>query len=230
MKLIKIVLFLLYVITDIILLYIEIKLSVAVIVLLLILMSVSAAIHLFVHECGHLVGGLISGYKLVSLQIGPINITTDRSDKILFSLKHTRGGQCIMVPSDNAVLHYKAYNFGGIYANAFISVISSLLLLVDSFYATLFFVQLLFIGILKIIINLFPYMDHSVPNDGYIVELLKRDSTIQKDYVVYLSLYAALFWNENVCRDEYSYSRKPAKNDEDLLYYNGIQKLLESIR
>ncbi len=230
MKLTKIVLFLLCITTNFILLYKEINLSFAAIILLLILMSVSAAIHLSAHECGHLIGGLISGYKLVWLKIGPINLTVDRSNKILFSLKHTHGGQCIMVPPENAVLCYKAYNFGGIYANAFISAISSLLLLLDSFYATLFFVQLLFIGILKIIINLFPHMDHSVPNDGYVVELLKRDSTIQKDYVVYLSLYAALFWNEDVCRDDYFYSREPTKNDEDLLYYNGIQKLLESVR
>ena len=229
MKLTKTILLFSYVATNFAVLYTEESLSFVTIVLVVILVSVSSAIHLSVHECGHLVGGLISGYKLVCLQIGPINLVADRSKKLSLSMKNTRGGQCIMLPPKSAVVHYKAYNLGGVYTNVFVSAIGSILLLADSFYVTLFFIQLLFIGLIKIITNLFPHIDHSIPNDGYVVKLLNRDPKIQEDYIAYLSLYAALFWNESVCRDEYSYSRESTKNDEDLFYYNGIQELLGTL-
>lgn len=134
-----------------------------------------------------------------------------------------------MLPPKTADIRYKAYNLGGICANAFIPIISLPLLLFNSFYATLFFVQLLFIGIIKIIINLFPNINHDVPNDGYILRLLKNNAAVQKDYLHYLSLYAALFRNENICPNEYLYVREPTKNDAELLYYNGIRNLLKSI-
>lgn len=229
MKLAKIILLLLFIGINFAVLYTEGKLSFITIALVVTLISASSAIHLSAHECGHLIGGLISGYKLVYLQIGPVNLQANRSKKLSLSVKNTRGGQCIMLPPENAVVHYKAYNLGGIYANAFISAVSALLLLTDSFYAILLFVQLLFIGLIKIITNLFPHMTHSAPNDGYVVKLLKCDPAIQKDYVTYLSLYAALFWNESVCRNEYLYSRESVKNSKDLLYYNGIQELLKML-
>lgn len=229
MKSIKIILFSLYIVLNFITLYLEMKLSFFTIGIVLVLLSFSSAIHLFAHECGHLIGGLASGYKLVYLQVGPINLEVDKLKKISFSLQHTHGGLCIMFPPKTADIRYKAYNLGGICANAFISIISLPLLLFNSFYATLFFVQLLFIGIIKIITNLFPNINHDVPNDGYILRLLKNNAAVQKDYLHYLSLYAALFRNENICPNEYLYVREPTKNDAELLYYNGIQNLLKSI-
>lgn len=229
MKTIKIILFSLYIAFNFIMLYLKMKLSFFAICIVLVLMSISAAIHLFAHECGHLIGGLASGYKLVSLQVGPINLEVDKSKKISFSLQHTHGGQCIMFPPKTTVIRYKAYNLGGIYANVFISVISLLLLLFNSYYTTLFFVELLFIGIIKITTNLFPNINHDIPNDGYVLKLLRHNAAVQKDYLLYLSLYASLFWNESICRNEYLYVREPAKNDAELLYYNGIQNLLETL-
>lgn len=229
MKSIKIILFSLYIVLNFIMLYLEMKLSFFAIGIVLVLLSLSSAIHLFAHECGHLIGGLASGYKLVCMQVGPINLEVDKSKKISFSLQHTHGGLCIMLPPKVADIRYKAYSLGGICANAFISIISLSLLLFNSFYSTLFFVQLSFIGLIKIITNLLPNINHGVPNDGYILRLLKNNAAVQKDYLHYLSLYAALFWNESICPNEYLYEREPTKNAAELLYYNGIQNLLKSI-
>lgn len=230
MKTIKIILFSLYIAFNFIMLYLKMKLSFFAISIVLVLISVSAAIHLCAHEYGHLIGGLASGYKLVCLQVGPINLAVDKSKKIVFSLQHTHGGQCIMLPPKTVIIRYKAYTLGGIYANVFISAISLLLLLFDSFYTTLFFVQLLFIGIIKIITNLFPTINHDIPNDGYVLRLLSHNAAVQKDYLFYLSLYASLFWNESICPSEYLYAREPTKNEAELLYYNGIQNLLKTIK
>lgn len=135
-----------------------------------------------------------------------------------------------MLPPKTSIIRYKAYTLGGIYANVFISVISLLLLLFDSFYTTLFFIQLLFIGIIKIIINLFPTINHDIPNDGYVLRLLSHNAAVQKDYLFYLSLYASLFRNESICPSEYLYVRELPKNEAELLYYNGIRNLLKTIK
>ena len=47
-----------------------------------------------------------------------------------------------MLPPKADIIRFKAYTLGGIYANVFISVISLPLLLFDSFYTTLFFIQI----------------------------------------------------------------------------------------
>ena len=132
-----------------------------------------------------------------------------------------------MLSPKTAIIHYKAYTLGGIYANVFISAISLLLLLFDSFYTTLFFTQLLFIGIIKIITNLFPTINHDIPNDGYVLRLLSHNAAV---HLFYLSLYASLFWNESICSSEYLYVREPTKNEAELLYYNGIKDLLKMIK
>ena len=229
MKSIKIALFSLYIVFNIVALYLEMKLSFWTICIMLILTSVSSAVHLVAHECGHFIGGLVSGYKLVYMQVGPVNLEVDKSSKIIFSLHSTHGGQCIMLPPKTAVIRYKAYNLGGVYANALISIISVPLLLLDSFYTAIFGAQILLIGIIKIVTNLVPNIKHGIPNDGYVLKLLKHNAAVQKDYLFYLSLYASLFWNENVCPNEYLYVREPAKNEEELLYYNGIQNLLKTV-
>lgn len=229
MNSIKIILFSIHITFNCIILYLKMEVSFFTIAVMLILMSVSSAIHLFVHECGHYIGGLISGYKLIHMQVGPINIVADRSNKVYVCLQHTHGGQCIMLPPKTSVIRYKAYNLGGIYANFFISVMSLLLLDFDSPYTTLFFVQLLLVGIMKIITNLFPNLNQDTPNDGYVLRLLRHNTAVQKDYFLYLSLYASLFWNEKICPNEYMYVREPVKDDAELLYYNGIRYLLETL-
>ena len=227
MNSIKAIFFSLNIVLNFLILYLETKLSFSSIIITLALMYIAAAVHLLAHECGHLIGGLASGYKFVYLQIGPMNLETDRFKKLSFSLQHTHGGQCIMLPIKTNPIRYKAYNIGGIYANVFITIVSTLLLFFDSFYTTLFFIQLLFIGIIKIIANSIPCINHDIPNDGYILKLLRNNTAVQKDYFLYLSLYTSIFWNEYICPSKYSYTREPVKSNDELLYYNGIQDLLK---
>lgn len=121
-----------------------------------------------------------------------------------------------MLPPKTMIIRYKAYTLGGIYANVFISAISLLLLLFDSFYTTLFFVQLLFIGIIKIITNLFPTINHDIPNDGYVLRLLRHNAAVQKITCFtyrYMPLYfgmkayvqASICMHENPQRTKQSY-------------------------
>ena len=85
--------------------------------LLILSFAVIVYVLIITHEAGHLVCGLLSGYKFVSFRIGSL-IFVKQEDKILrkkFSIPGT-GGQCLLDPPDKdedggypAVL----YNLGG---------------------------------------------------------------------------------------------------------------------
>lgn len=81
----------------------------------------------------------------------------------------------------------------------------------------------------EIVSNCLPCLNKGIPNDGFIVKLLNRNTEVQKDYVIYLTLYAALFWGEDILVSDYEYQRTTAVNEDELLYYRGIQELLSTI-
>lgn len=81
---------------------------------------VSEIVLIIAHEAGHLVGGLLSGYKFVSFRIG--NLTFIRKNGHLkikkYSLAGT-GGQCLMCPPDGDpdTVPTTLYLAGGLLAN-----------------------------------------------------------------------------------------------------------------
>ncbi|MCC8130380.1 MAG: hypothetical protein LIO72_01315 [Ruminococcus sp.] len=209
-------------------LHFEESLTASGIVVAVVLYCLSYAVHLLAHECGHLIGGKISGYKLLRLQLGPVNIVRNQKGKLSLKWKSQLSGQCIMVPKKTESVRFKAYNLGGAMANINVSVLSLALLPFDSFYSTLLFIELLLIGIQKSLVNLIPHKSNSVPNDGYIVGLLNHNEVIQGDYAVYLTLYAKLLSGEEINIEEYTYERIMAGDDE-MLYYNEIQNILKEL-
>lgn len=89
-------------------------------------------LQLILHEAGHLVFGLLSGYRFVSFRIGSFTIYKKKG-KIYFgkySIAGT-GGQCLMAPPDmkDGKMPYRLYNLGGVIMNVVISGISFVLYL-----------------------------------------------------------------------------------------------------
>lgn len=181
------------------------------------------------HEVGHYIGGKLSGYQLVFLQIGPGNLIGSRAGKLSFAIRKTKGAQCVMLPPDKNPIRYRAYNLGGIVCNAVIMIGAFGLLFLKSHYATLILIELFYAGALKVVGNLFPRFHNGTPNDGYILKLLKGKPSVQRDYAKYLALYAAMFWEESVCVEDCFYEREPVENEEELLYYNATQELLSDL-
>ena len=181
------------------------------------------------HEVGHYIGGKMSRHKLVLLQIGWVRLTCNRSGRHFFSFNKARCSQCIMLPSGKNPVRYKLYNAGGIIFNVLGTLSAFALLLVDSPIAALLLIEAVFAGGFKIVANLLPSIDDGVPTDGYVLRLLKKNPLIQKDYVKYLSLYAALFWEEKIRVADYNYERDVPNNACELLYYNGIRDLLKEL-
>jgi len=194
----------------------------------LLLYFLCSAIHLLAHESGHYFGGAISGYSLLCLQLGALNIVVN-NNKPTISWKASLSGQCVMIPKTATSVRYKAYNLGGIFTNAFVVILSFLLLLCNSFWTSLLFVELMCVGVQKVLVNAIPHKTNSIPNDAYIVKLLKRNEAIQKDYAMYLRLYGKLFLDEDISPQDFMYEREVSEDEDEMLYYNELQDILSSL-
>lgn len=187
-----------------------------------------SAVHLLAHEIGHYFGGAISGYSLLCLQLGALNIVV-KNNKPTLCWKASLSGQCVMIPRSVTKVRYKAYNLGGIFSNALVVILSFLLLLCNSFWASLLFIEMSCIGVQKVLVNAIPHKTSSIPNDAYVVKLLKKNVAVQKDYAMYLLLYSKLFLDEAVLVQEFMYEREVSADEDEMLYYNEIQNILNSI-
>ena len=226
MKYIKVVLSILSIAVVVVFLYIEKQLSGLNVAISIALYFLVMVIHMSSHEIGHLAGGLLSGYRLLHLRIGPMNIVKKREEKAKVVWKKNRTGHCIMIPLESEPVKYFAYNIGGIVANFLVVTVSFTLLLLNSFYVSLLFLELVIVGLYKILINLIPHKTNAIPNDGYVISLLRRSKDTQKDYAIYLNLYEKVFWDEPICKEDYIYGRKTSTNVDEMLYYDEIRSML----
>lgn len=167
--------------------------------------------------------------NIMLINLGPFNLVKTEKTKIKFTWLKTHGGQCVMYPSQTSTIKYKAYNLGGVIANAIIAALSTLLMLPNNFYLLMMMIELVFVGAYKILVNLIPHKTNGVPNDGYIVKMLDAHIAMRKDYALYLRIYADTFLNKAISPSDYQYERNESLSDDELLYYNEIQEILKSI-
>lgn len=129
-----------------------------------------------IHEAGHLLFGLLTGYRFVSFRI--FNFTIIKSGGHLavkrFSVLGT-AGQCLMAPPTGVPLHqvpYALYNFGGVIANVITATIALIALLAlessqrDAF-IVMFLSFMVLIGLVYTFLNGIPMKIGGMPNDGY---------------------------------------------------------------
>lgn len=131
--------------------------------------SLYAAIIL--HEGGHLVFGLLTGYRFSSFRIGSFMIVKTEG-KVKFKLHSVAGtgGQCLLSPPDmkDGKMPYVLYNLGGVISNILFASVFALIafLTKDSVYAAGLFVTLSLINFTLGISNGIPFSTPSVDNDG----------------------------------------------------------------
>ncbi|MBQ5831341.1 MAG: hypothetical protein IIW44_06925, partial [Alistipes sp.] len=93
---------------------------------------------IILHEAGHLVAGLLSGYRVVSFRVANLMVVR-RDDGLhfgLFSIAGT-GGQCLMEPREQTLaeaeqMPYALYLAGGVVANALVSLVAIVVLAVGN--------------------------------------------------------------------------------------------------
>ena len=196
------------------------------IVIVAVLWLTATALQLSFHEMGHLIGGLISGYCLVFLNIGAVRLSYNQEKKLSISIGKSHGGQCVMEPRNSESRHYLCYNLGGIFTNLLISLAAGGLLLLDSHFANLLFINLTCVGVQKILLNGIPIIVKGTPSDAYVVKLLSNNKDVQKDYCMYLKLFASYYREDSIDCECYKYYRPIDVAEKELLYYREIQSLL----
>lgn len=123
------------------------------------------------HEAGHMICGLLTGYRFVSYRVGSFMwIRLDGKIRLKrFSLTGT-GGQCLMGPPDmkDGKLPYVFYNLGGALMNLIVSAMSVLLAyaLGENWYLALFFGVMAAAGLWLALVNGIPLKLAMLNNDG----------------------------------------------------------------
>lgn len=137
-------------------------------------------VNIVLHEGGHLVAGLLTGYRFVSFRF--FNFTLISKDGHLrwrnFELAGT-GGQCLLAPPNKPIdqIDTRWYNAGGVLANILITAVSLLLIwafdlpqLLDELLGTMAVV-----GVLVALMNGIPMKLGGVANDGLNLFQLEKD-------------------------------------------------------
>ncbi len=135
---------------------------------------------IILHEAGHLIFGLLSGYRFVSFRVDSFMIYK-KQEKFHFG-KYTlagTGGQCLMAPPDlkDGMIPYRLFNMGGVIVNLIVTGISALLFFFSGAGSVmgLFHVVMALIGLFYAIINGIPMRMSGVDNDGYNALSLGKD-------------------------------------------------------
>ena len=145
---------------------------------------VSFYLHIILHEGGHLVCGLLSGYKFVSFRIGSQILIKINGKYHLkkFNIPGT-GGQCLLDPPEMVDGQYpaKLYNLGGGLSNFLFSAAALLISLVSaSRILDVVLFPFILIGIVLGATNLIPLRIGGIANDGYNLMTLDKDPVSSK--------------------------------------------------
>lgn len=168
------------------------------IIFILIELYLAVFLQIIFHELGHLIFGLLTGYKFLSYRIG--NLMLIKKNKKIKLKRMTligTSGQCLMSPPDfnNGNMPFIFYNLGGIVLNILVSLASIFLYLsIDFILVKNFMLILFFVGIYFAIINGIP-MGLAVNNDGYNVMLILKSK--ESKYSFWLQLKV----NESLAND-----------------------------
>jgi len=146
---------------------------------------ISILLGLIIHEAGHLVCGLKTGYEFVSFRVG--SLTVVKEDGKLVRRKFTiagTGGQCVMThePVENPEdMPYFWYHFGGGFFNILCAVIGLVLyLIIPNKTVGMYFAVFTAVSVILALMNLIPIKAMGVPNDGYNIYLLHKSPKNRK--------------------------------------------------
>lgn len=150
-----------------------------------VMIIISYLIHLIIHEAGHLLFGLLTGFEFNSFRIGSW-MWMKKADKIVFrkmTLKGT-GGQCLMSPPRQSKAYF-LYNAGGVIIN----LSTGLIALIAGTSLPLGYVRIGLLGfglagLFTGLTNGAPMIIGPIANDGYnILSIMKEPQALDAFYV-----------------------------------------------
>lgn len=128
-------------------------------------------LQIIIHEGGHLLFGLLTGYSFSSFRIGNL-MWMKEGEKLRFkrmSLAGT-GGQCLMIPPEwkNGRIPYVLYNLGGVISNLiFAGIFLGFSVICQESAWSVFWMIFAGVGIAYAMMNGIPMRLGDVDNDGY---------------------------------------------------------------
>jgi len=139
-----------------------------------------------VHEFGHLLGGLLSGYRFSLFRLGSWAWYREDGKIVVTRSKNFAIGQCVMLPTgDFADFKFVLYNLGGVLAQFLLSGILLLIPASGTWRASL----LVGAGanILIALLNLIPLKNQEAPNDG--ANVWEAFKSTDAKYGLYMMFY-----------------------------------------
>ena len=159
-------------------------------------------LQIIIHESGHLIFGLVSGYRFSSFRIGSLIITKD-GGKFRIGSYFMAGteGQCLMYPPESMEkIPYVLYNLGGVIMNVFLGAVFFVLWVlfpgVPILSAT--FLGGALTGLYCAVMNGVPMTMGMVNNDGLNALSLGKDSHSLRSFANQLRVNARMVHGERL--------------------------------
>lgn len=164
---------------------------------ILLIIIVGYFFHIIIHEAGHLVFGLLTGYKFVSFRVASFTIVRENGKFVTkrFNIPGT-AGQCLMMPPEKKDKKYPfiIYNLGGVFMNSIFVAIGILLAIAIK---ELNIINLLLIltnvaGIIVVVTNGIPMKIGGISNDGHNVIFMIKDGDARESFYLQLKVNGLL--------------------------------------
>lgn len=166
-------------------------------IILIVFLYVGIFCQIAVHEAGHLVFGLLSGYKFTSYRIGSF-MWVKENGKLRFKRFSLAGtsGQCLMEPPEmtDGCFPVVLYNLGGSLMNIISSVVcfGIYLLLKNIPVISTAFLMMFVTGVFFAAMNGIPMRLGTIDNDGYNAISIRKNSVSMRSFWLQMKMNAEL--------------------------------------
>ena len=193
-------------------------------ILIFISIYITMYIQIIIHELGHLIFGLLSGYKFSSFRIGNIMLVKT-GGKLKFKKLTIAGtaGQCLMTPPDlkDGKMPVILYNLGG----ALLNVISCIILFIiylfvkDNEFISVVLELSIAYGIYFAALNAIPMKTGTIDNDGYNALSLSLNPNAQQAFWTQLKINELISKGTRLKNmpDDWFYIPKPIEMKNSLI-------------
>ena len=162
-------------------------------VLLLAGLYIAMFLQIILHEAGHMVFGLLTGYRFSSFRFMSFMLLKEESGMKLrrLSLAGT-GGQCLMIPPDmqDGTFPFVLYNLGGSLMNLIVGgvCLGIYALVPGGGYGATMLLILAVIGVGFALVNGLPLRMGGVDNDGYNTISIRKDAASRRAFWIQLKI------------------------------------------
>ncbi|MBE5803508.1 MAG: M50 family metallopeptidase [Clostridiales bacterium] len=189
---------------------VDVKVDPVLFIVIMATFIVSLYVHIIVHEAGHALFGMMTGYKFLSYRVGSLMWEKGADGKVRlsrFSLAGT-GGQCLMSPPEynGGDFPYVWYNLGGVAVNFLLSVLAGVALMIFPVgkWVSVALWMLLLTGVFLGLTNIVPIPGGKVNNDGSNILAIGRSTEARR-----------AFWLQMKCNEQIAWGKRPRDLPEE---------------